>query len=492
MLAGGGALCYDTGMEKGNHAPLWSGRFNEGPDLKAVRFETSIDDDKRMAKDDIEGSIKHAEMLSNSGIIERKDAAAIKSGLEAIQRDIESGELKADEEAEDIHSFIEAALTDRIGEAGRRVHTGRSRNDQVALDERLYLRRALTMLKKEIAEAVKVLADMAENHLTALMPGYTHLQHAQPVTLAHHLCAWAWPLVRDYSRIADALRRMDESPIGACALAGSGLPLDREAEARALGFSRVTANSLDTVADRDYCLETASALSILQMHLSRAAEEIVLWATAEWGFIELSEAWSTGSSIMPQKKNPDFAELIRGRTGRVYGDMIALFTMMKGLPLAYDRDMQEDKHSLFDALDTVAECLDVFTQMIKTAKWNTARMKKACEGGYLNATDLADYLVRKGMPFREAHGVAAKVVKKAIEKAKREGDGIESGGRLEDLTIEDFRSISPLIEKDVFGVLSIEACVAARKTTGGPARTREQIEELRGWTRKVLNDYEET
>lgn len=463
------------------HAPLWSGRFAQGPDEEAVRFETSIQDDKRMAEDDIQGSIAHAKMLCHAGIISRKDEEAITGGLESIKRDITDGLLAVDGSAEDIHSFIEAALTDRAGEAGRRVHTGRSRNDQVALDERLYLRRALRELQKEITAAVNTLRAIAEKHINTLMSGYTHMQRAQPVTLAHHLCAWAWPLTRDYSRISDALRRMDECPIGACALAGSDLPLDREYEAELLGFGAVTANSMDTVSDRDYCLETASALSLLQMHLSRYAEEIVLWSTAEMGFVEMSEAWSTGSSIMPQKKNPDFAELIRGRTGRVYGDMIALFTMMKGLPLSYDRDLQEDKHSLFDALDTVMENLSVFTKMIAEAKWNTKRLEETLDGGYLNATDLADYLVRKGMPFREAHGVAARAVRLAIEKAEQGGKA--DGGRLEDLTIEELRSLSPLIGEDVFAVLDAKSCVAARKTIGGPApeRVAEQIEALKKW-----------
>lgn len=463
----------DTNQMGNIPAPLWSGRFSEGPSAQAVRFETSINDDMRMACNDIAGSKAHAAMLANTGIIGEKDAAAITAGLDSIQADLESGALAIDKKSEDIHSFIETILTDRVGEAGRRVHTGRSRNDQVALDEKLYLRRRLSELQEEIAQAVGTLADIASNYLDALMPGYTHMQHAQPVTLAHHLCAWAWPLVRDSGRLSDAVRRMNECPIGTCALAGSGLPLDREAEAQALGFDKVTANSLDTVGDRDYCLETASALAMLQMHLSRAAEEIVLWSTTEFGFVEMSEKWSTGSSIMPQKKNPDFAELIRGRTGRVYGDMIALFTMMKGLPLAYDRDLQEDKHSLFDALDTVSQCLDVFTQMIKTAKWDTERMKNECEGGYLNATDMADYLVKKGMPFREAHGVAARAVRMSIERG---------GHRLQDLSMGDFRALSPIIGEDIFAVLDTSACVKARQTTGGPARTAEQIVALKKWS----------
>lgn len=456
--------------------PLWSGRFSEGPAAEAVRFETSINDDMRMAEDDIRGSIAHAAMLSHTGIISEADSKAIEAGLKGILKDIKSGALAVDKEAEDIHSFVETTLTERIGEAGRRLHTGRSRNDQVALDERLYLQRALGDVRRLIAEAVKVLCRLAAEHTQTLIPGYTHMQHAQPVTLAHHLTAWAWPLVRDSGRLQDAMKRMNECPIGACALAGSSLPLDRQYEAELLGFKAVTANSMDTVSDRDYCLEAASALAMTQMHLSRCAEELVLWSTAEVGFVEMSEAWSTGSSIMPQKKNPDYAELIRGRTGRVYGDMIALFTMMKGLPLSYDRDLQEDKHSLFDALDTVRDCLAVFAQMVSSAKWNTERMAQSLEGGYLNATDLADYLVRKGMPFREAHGVAARAVRKAIERGGQEG-------RLEDLAMEDFCALSPLIEEDVYDALNTANCAATRKTLGAPApeRVKEQIAALNKW-----------
>lgn len=459
------------------HAPLWSGRFVDRLDDDAVRFETSIQDDMRMAQDDIRGSIAHAAMLSHNGIISQEDAAAIDRGLKAIQGDLERGALKVDEDAEDIHSFIEATLTDRIGEAGRRVHTGRSRNDQVALDERLYLRRALAQLQKGLLNTVDTLTAIAEKHTDTLISGYTHLQRAQPVTLAYHLVAWACSFVRDSGRISDAAKRMNECPIGACALAGSSLPLDRKEEAALLGFNSVTMNSMDTVSDRDYCLETASALAMIQMHLSRCCEELVLWSTTEWGFVEMSEKWSTGSSIMPQKKNSDFAELIRGRTGRVYGDMIALFTMMKGLPYSYDRDLQEDKHSLFDALDTVTSCLAVFSSMVASAKWNTARMKDSLDGGYMNATDLADYLVRKGMPFREAHGVAARAVRAAIDKK----------ARLEDLSMEDFRQLSSLIEEDVYSILPAASCVAARKTLGGPApeRVREQIEAIKKWIAKA-------
>ena len=458
-------------ITKDNHAALWHGRFEEGPDAQAVEFETSIFVDERMALDDIKGSIAHATMLAHAGIISVKEADEIVNGLESIEDDLTSGKLAIDYSAEDIHSFIEATLTDRIGEAGKKVHTGRSRNDQIALDERLYLRRYIPEMEASLKTLIDALTQIADQNKNTLMPGFTHMQHAQPVTLAHHVCAWAWMFVRDCGRLEDALKRINISPIGSCALAGSGLPLDRQYEADLLQFDGVTQNSLDSVSDRDYCIEVASALSMIQMHLSRACEEIVLWSTTEFSFIELSERWSTGSSIMPQKKNPDFAELIRGRTGRVYGDLFALMTMMKALPLAYDRDMQEDKESLFDACDIVLSCTKVFTQMISSAKWNTKNMADACKGGYLNATDIADYLVRKGMPFRTAHGVSARAVRIAIER----------NCELSDLPLDVLKECSELIEKDIYDVITPEACVEARKTIGGPSaeRVSEQIAELK-------------
>ena len=459
-----------------NHAALWHGRFLEGPDAAAVSFETSIKDDLRMAMVDIEGSINHAKMLYKQNLISNEDELKIIEGLESIKRDLIKGktsdgkEFKIDLSAEDIHSFIEATLTDRVGEPGKKVHTGRSRNDQIALDEKLYLRHQVSVLKKELNNAVSVLIEIAKNQKNTLIPGFTHMQHAQPVTLAHHLCAWAWMFYRDYNRICDSECRIDFSPIGACALAGSGLPLDREYEAEINGFSNVTLNSLDTVSDRDYYLEVISDLSIIQMHLSRMCEEIVYWATTEFGFIDLSEKWSTGSSIMPQKKNPDFAELIRGKTGRVYGDMIALFTMMKGLPLSYDRDMQEDKSSFFEAYDTVVSSLRIFSEMVRTAKWNEKNMADSCEGGFLNATDVADYLVRKGMPFRTAHGVSAKLVRSAIEK----------NCKLEELDFSEYKKASPLFENDIFDLITSKKCVEIRNITGGPAseQVQKQIDVL--------------
>ena len=472
-----------TSMAKGNntgthgaltgdeHSALWSGRFREGPDAEAVAFETSINVDKRLAADDIKGSIAHATMLGRQGIIGAEDAQKIVAGLEGIAADLASGALDVDTSAEDIHSFVEATLTERIGEAGKRLHTGRSRNDQIALDERLYLRRVIPDLQNGIVDLVDTLVRIASDHTTTTLSGYTHMQRAQPGTLAEHLCAWAFPLVRDWGRFQDALCRIDTSPLGAGALQGSTLPLDREWVAKSLGFSGATDNTIDSVASRDFCIEFASSAAILQAHLSRMAEEVVLWATDEFSFVSLSERWSTGSSIMPQKKNPDFAELIRGRTGRVYGDLVSLLTMVKGLPLAYGRDLQEDKEPLFDALDTVAANVRVFRQMIATATWNVERMAASCEGGFSNATDLAEYLVKKGLPFRTAHTVAARVVRRALEAGL---------SRIEDLPLEQLQEESPLIEQDVYELLSPKACVENRKGKGSPApcRVQEQLEAL--------------
>lgn len=458
---------------QGNHAALWHGRFSEGPDKDAVEFETSIHADSRMALDDIAGSIAHVKMLGTQGIISMEESSKIQSALEEIKDEIKTGKLTIDDSAEDIHSFIEAVLTDRLGDTGRKLHTGRSRNDQIALDERLYLRRVIPELQDGIKTLVKTLKNIAEQHLDTLLSGYTHMQRAQPVSLAHHLCAWIWPLIRDYERLSDALKRIDYSPLGAGALAGSGLPLDRELTAKILGFSGVTPNSLDTVCDRDYCIEFVSDFSLIMTHLSRYCEEIILWSTEEFKFINLSEKWSTGSSIMPQKKNPDFAELIRGRTGLVFGNLIALLTMMKGLPLSYNRDLQEDKTSLFAAFDTVLSCIRVFTSMIQTASWNKEKMKASCYGGYANATDLADYLVKKGIPFRKAHEYSASCVRLAIEKKVN----------LEDLSLQDLKKICPDIGEDIFDVLPPECCKEARQTTGGPGNSKvaEQLGLIGDW-----------
>ncbi len=457
-------------------SPLWHGRFSEGPDAEAVAFETSIHVDTRMALDDIRGSVAHAGMLGKSGIIPASESELIVGELRKIAADLEAGAIEIDTGAEDIHSFVEGVLTDRLGDVGRKVHTGRSRNDQIALDERLYLKRAVPELRLAVVSLVKTLVGIASAHTETLLSGYTHLQRAQPVTLAHHLTAWCWMLERDHGRLGDALNRLDRMPLGSGALAGSGLPLDRAAVASELGFAELTRNSLDAVADRDYCLELASALSILMTHLSRFCEEVVIWSTEEFKFIDLSEKWSTGSSIMPQKKNPDFAELIRGRTGKVYGNLIALLTMMKALPLSYDRDMQEDKESLFSAYDTALSSVRVFTYMIGTAKWNVERMASSCTGGHANATDLADYLVRKGMPFRTAHAVAAGVVRECIDS------GVSD---MVDLPFERFSTHSPLIETDVYAHLTPRACVSARDLPGGPhpSRVAEQIAELEAFVR---------
>ncbi len=458
-------------MTKDNHAALWHGRFAEGPDAAAVEFETSIHVDERMALDDIHGSKAHASMLCSQKIISEKENNEIQSGLDSIEADLKFGVLQIDYSAEDIHSFIEATLTDRIGESGRKLHTGRSRNDQIALDERLYLRRVIPELQKQLASLIKTLANIANEHTTSLLTGYTHMQHAQPGTLAQHLCAWAWMLVRDYDRLSDSLKRVSLSPLGSGALAGSDLPLNREKVAELLGFDGVTQNSLDSVADRDFCIEFTSDFALIQMHLSRMCEEVVYWSTTEFAFIDLSEKWSTGSSIMPQKKNPDFAELIRGRTGKVYGDLVNLLTMMKALPMSYDRDMQEDKAPLFDALDCVQGNIIVFEAMISSATWNTQKMAASCEGGFANATDVADYLVCKGIPFRTAHSLAAQCVRLAIDTGRK---------AIEELTLAEVKAISPLFEADLFEKITPEACMRARKTTGGPSpeQTREQIKKL--------------
>lgn len=466
-----------SAIERGNHSALWHGRFQEGPDAEAVAFETSIHVDARMALDDVRGSVAHAGMLGSAGVIPESESRAIVAELKKIAEELESGSLAIDEDAEDIHSFIEGVLTDRLGDVGRKVHTGRSRNDQIALDERLYLRRSIPELSSAVVGLIETLSEIARKNLETLMPGYTHMQRAQPVTLAHHLAAWGWSLSRDCDRLSDAVKRIDFMPLGSGALAGSGLPLDREAVARDLGFAALTENSLDSVADRDYCLEIAADLSILMTHLSRFCEEIVLWSTEEFKFIDLSEKWSTGSSIMPQKKNPDFAELIRGRAGKVYGDLVALLTLMKGLPLSYNRDLQGDKESLFDAFDTAFSCVRVFTHMIRTAKWNAARMAACCTGGHANATDLADYLVRKGLPFRTAHAVAAGVVRECIDLSIAD---------IADLPFPRLSKHSPLIDEDIYGKLSPEACVKARDLPGGPnpKRVAAQLDRLDAFARK--------
>ncbi len=460
-----------------NHKALWAGRFAEGPDAAAVEFETSIYVDQRMALDDIHGSIAHATMLSSSGIITKAEKDKIVKGLKSIEKDLEDGTLQIDYSAEDIHSFIEATLTDRIGEAGKKLHTGRSRNDQIALDERLYLKRVIPLLQNEILNVMESLIKIADANKKTLLTGYTHMQHAQPGTLAQHLLAWVCMFERDWERLEDSLKRIKLSPLGSGALQGSTLPLNRKEVADLLGFEGVTLNSLDTVSDRDYCIEFASDFAMIQQHLSRMCEELVLWSTTEFAFVEMSEKWSTGSSIMPQKKNPDFAELIRGRTGKVYGALINLMTTLKGLPLSYDRDLQEDKEPLFDSLDTVEANLKVFNAMITTCRWNTENMAKSCEGGFANATDVAEYLVRKGLPFRTSHEVAAKTVRLAIE------NGLT---RIEDLCIEELKSVSPLLDEDLYDLITPKSCVENRQTDGAPSSktTSQQIKYLQKFCAK--------
>ena len=436
---------------------LWAGRFLTALDKTADDFNSSISFDSRMYKQDIKGSVAHATMLASKGIISKEDAETIIEGLGSILADIESGALQFDMNAEDIHMFIESELTNRIGECGKRLHTARSRNDQVALDLRLYLRdenEEVVALVKNLIEALK---SQAEENKDAIMPGYTHLQRAQPITFGHHLMAYAMMFIRDLGRINDALKRMNQSPIGSCALAGTTYDTDRDLEASLLGFDSVTLNSLDGVSDRDFGLELLSAYATMMMHLSRLSEEVVLWSSWEFKFVELSDAYSTGSSIMPQKKNPDMAELIRGKTGRVYGDLMTLLTVMKGLPLAYNKDMQEDKECIFDALETVKMCLNVAAPMIATMTVLRDNMINAASKGFINATDLADYLVKKGMPFRSAYKLVGQTVAFCIEK----------NTVLEKLPFESYKELSNLFEEDVYEEISLETCVKKRISKGG-------------------------
>ncbi|HOB36518.1 MAG TPA: argininosuccinate lyase [Candidatus Avimonas sp.] len=450
---------------------LWEGRFKKQLDKKADDFNSSIAVDSRMVKEDIAGSIAHAAMLAKQGIIAQQEAEAIIDGLSGILADIQSGKLEIDADAEDIHTFVEAKLTGRIGDAGKRLHTGRSRNDQVALDLRLHLKKLCGTLRGQLIDLISALCDKAEKYAGAVMPGYTHLQRAQPVTFGHHLMAYAEMFIRDIGRLDDACGRMDVSPLGSGALASTTYPLDRGAVASDLGFTGVTHNSIDAVSDRDFAIELASALSLVMVHLSRFAEEIVLWCSWEFKFIELDDAFSTGSSIMPQKKNPDIAELVRGKSGRVFGDLMALLTVMKGLPLAYNKDMQEDKEAIFDAFDTVMLCLDAFTPMIETIRVNTQNMRRAAAEGFINATDCADYLVGKGLPFRDAYKAVGTLVALCIEK----------GHTLESLPIEDYKSACGLFEDDVYQAVSLDRCVEMRKVYGGPApeNVRGQIDRVR-------------
>ena len=458
-------------------AMMWAGRFSKEVDSKVNAFNSSIAFDARMYKQDIAGSIAHATMLGEQGIISMSDSLELIGGLKEILADIESEKLEFDPNAEDIHMFIEAELTKRLGDVGKRLHTSRSRNDQVALDIRLYLRDEIKEIKELIKQLIETLCKISGQHADTIMPGYTHLQRAQPITFGHHLMAYAQMLLRDIDRLNDTEKRMNVSPLGSCALAGTTYNIDRERTSSLLGMSEPMSNSLDGVSDRDFCIELASALSICMMHLSRFSEEIIMWCSWEFKFIELDDAFSTGSSIMPQKKNPDVTELIRGKTARVIGDNMTLLTMMKGLPLAYNKDMQEDKEAIFDAVDNIKLCLVTFIPMLDTMRVIKENMRSAAAGGFINATDCADYLVKKGMPFRTAYKITGGLVALCISKKTT----------LEELPLEDYRQQSELFDDDIYQAISLDTCVKERRSYGGPspesvmaqiALTKKKMEEL--------------
>ena len=438
---------------------MWEGRFKKALDSKVNDFNSSISFDRRMYKEDITGSMAHAAMLGRQGIISKEDSELIIKTLADILSDIENGALAFDPEAEDIHMFIEAELTQRIGDAGKRLHTARSRNDQVALDTRMYVRTHLAEIKDATLTLIAAIEEKAEDHLESVMPGYTHLQRAQPVTFAHYVMAYAQMLMRDVTRMEDALKRMNYLPLGSGALATTTYNIDRESVAEALGFDGVMQNSMDGVSDRDFCLESASIMAILMSHMSRFSEEIILWCSSEFGFIELDDAFSTGSSIMPQKKNPDIAELVRGKCGRVYGSLVTLLTVMKGLPLAYNKDMQEDKEAIFDALDNVKLCVTIFTDMFRTMSVRVDVLRRAASKGFINATDCADYLVKNGLPFRDAYKVSGRLIAYCIDNDKT----------LETLTLDEYRQFSPIFDEGVYAAVDLMNCVNGRKVIGGPA-----------------------
>lgn len=438
---------------------LWAGRFAKNTAADVHRFNRSIDFDFRLYRQDIQGSLAHAAMLEKVGLLNPEELTAIRSGLLAIQDEIESGSLPLDPAAEDIHMFIEAELTRRIGEAGKKLHTGRSRNDQVAVDIRLYIRDEAAVIKEQMQAFLQVLLDLAEKHLDTILPGYTHLQRAQPVTFAHHLMAYVQMFLRDLERLNDALARMDECPLGAAALAGSGFPLDREFVAHELGFSRISANSMDAVSDRDFAIEIVGALTLFMLHISRLSEEIILWNSREFAFIELDDAYATGSSIMPQKKNPDVAELARGKAARIIGQLNTLLSLMKNLPLAYNKDMQEDKEAIFSAIDTIKLTLPPYIGMLATLSVNKEKMLAAAEGGFTNATEVADYLAAKGLAFREAHHVSGRLVQHCLAEACT----------LAELNLETFRSFSHLFEEDIYEAIALQTAIAKRSLPGGPA-----------------------
>ncbi|MBO5925487.1 MAG: argininosuccinate lyase [Clostridia bacterium] len=438
-------------------AKMWAGRTVGDTDKIADDFNSSISFDSRMYSEDIEGSIAHATMLASQKIISDEDAQILIAGLEGIKKDIDSGDLAIDFNCEDIHMFVEQVLTERVGDVGKKLHTARSRNDQVALDMRMYLRKQSNQIIAKIKSLIEVIVNQANTNKYTILPGYTHLQRAQPIVFAHHLLAYAMMLLRDKDRLSDTIKRINVSPIGSCALAGTTYDTDRDYEAKLLGFDEVALNSIDGVSDRDFCVEFMSACSLIMTHLSRLSEEIILWSSWEFKFVELSDAYTTGSSIMPQKKNPDMAELIRGKTGRVYGNLMALLTTLKGLPLAYNKDMQEDKEGVFDTVDTIHKCLDVMTPMLDTMTVNADNMKNAALKGFINATDLADYLTKKGMPFRSAYKISGQMVAKCISVNKV----------LEDLTLDEFREYSELFELDVYEAIDLNTCVQKRISKGG-------------------------
>ena len=447
---------------------MWAGRFEKALDKQADDFNSSIHFDKKMYKQDIRGSLEHALMLCTCGIISQIEYEKIAEGLSSILEDLNNGALSFDENAEDIHMFVEAELTKRIGDYGKKLHTARSRNDQVALDLRLYMKDQVNDIIALLKELIGAIKEQAENNQDAIMPGYTHLQRAQPITFAHHLLAYAMMLIRDVSRLEDAVKRMNYSPLGSCALAGTTYPTNRDMVAKNLGFDGVCMNSIDGVSDRDYCVELESAFSLIMMHLSRFSEEIILWSSWEFKFVELDDSYTTGSSIMPQKKNPDMAELVRGKAGRVFGDLMATLTMLKGLPLAYNKDMQEDKEAIFDATETVIKCLQVFIPMIKTMKPIKQNMYNAAGKGFINATDLADYLTKKGMPFRSAYKIVGTIV----------GECIKKDITLDKMTLDEYKAHSEMFESDLYEEISLESCVAKRISKGstGYASVKEQLD----------------
>ena len=445
-------------FQEDNIMKLWGGRFTKETNQLVNNFNASISFDQKFYKQDIEGSIAHAAMLGHQDIISEEESSKIQEGLKGILSDIEDGRLEITDEYEDIHTFMEATLIERIGDVGKKLHTGRSRNDQVALDMRLYTRDELLKVDEEVKELMAVILRIMKENLETYMPGFTHLQKAQPVTVAHHFGAYFEMFKRDRSRLSDIYKRMNYCPLGAGALAGTTYPLDRELTASLLGFDGPTLNSMDSVSDRDYLIEFLSALSTIMMHLSRFSEEICIWNSNEYKFIELDDAYSTGSSIMPQKKNPDIAELVRGKTGRVYGALMSLLTTMKGIPLAYNKDMQEDKELSFDAFDTVKGCVRLFRGMIDTMKFNNARMEESAKHGFTNATDAADYLVKKGVPFRDAHGIVGQLVLHCLDK----------GIALDDMTLDEYKAISPVFENDIYDAISLKTCVEKRLTLGAP------------------------